>query len=251
MVTGTVGLAWVADPVTGAALCGDISVRPERHTDNRGMASQVCCPGCWSWSDLGKRTACPRCGTALILPDGRTVETVKTDPPPPPPPPGSFGYATPPAVGGAPAFSASTLLGPGGAGGRDWIAICRWITIGYGVLCVLALIFGGLVVRHIDVPITDPSTGITTVQTFDVGVAFAIAAIVAAALFALFAWLTRYTVARVIFLILDGLAVLSAVSALGRTQGFGMVGLVGLAFDLAYGGALAMSLLPRAQPAYC
>lgn len=115
---------------------------------------------------------------------------------------------------------------------------------------MLALIFVGLLVRHIDVPITDPTTGFTTVQSFDIGAAFAIAAIVAGALFALFAWLTRYTVARVIFLLLDGLAVLSALSALGRTQGFGMVGLVSLAFDVAYGGALVMSLLPRAQPAY-
>ncbi len=101
------------------------------------------------------------------------------------------------------------------------MAICRWITIGYGLLVVLGLIVFGLLVRHINVPITDPSTGITTVQTFDIGAAFAIAAIFVAGLFALFAWLTRYTVARVIFLILDALAVLSALSALGRTQGFG------------------------------
>ncbi len=130
------------------------------------------------------------------------------------------------------------------------MAVCRWITIGYGVLTVLALIVFGLLVRHINVPITDPSTGITTVQTFDVGAAFAIAAIVVVGLVALFAWLTRYTVARVIFLILDGLAVLSALSALGRTQGFGVLGLVSLVTDLAYGGALVMSLLPRAQRAY-
>jgi hypothetical protein len=213
------------------------------------MGSQVCCPGCWTWSDVGKRTTCPRCGAALILPDGRTLETVRTDPPPPPPPPASFGYA-PPAVGGTTGFSAPTFPGVGRGPGRDWVAICRWITIGYGLLSVLALIFVGLLVRHIDVPITDPTTGFTTVQSFDIGAAFAIAAIVAGALFALFAWLTRYTVARVIFLLLDGLAVLSALSALGRTQGFGVVGLVSLAFDVAYGGALVMSLLPRAQPAY-
>lgn len=134
--------------------------------------------------------------------------------------------------------------------GTDWVAICRWITIGYGLLVVLGLILVGLLVRHIDIPITDPSTGITTVQAFDIGVAFAIGALVAGAFFALFAWLTRYTAARVIFLILDALAVLSALSALGRTQGFGVLGLVSLAVDVAYGGALVMSLLPRAQPAY-
>ncbi|MDQ6856154.1 MAG: hypothetical protein M3Z57_03670 [Candidatus Dormibacteraeota bacterium] len=146
---------------------------------------------------------------------------------------------------GPPAFQ-----GVATGGGRDWVSVCRWITIGYGLLSVLGLMFVGLVVRHISVPITDPSTGFTTVQTFDIGAAFAIAAIVLGAFFALFAWLTRYTVARVIFLILDGLAVLSALSALGRTQGFGALGLVSLVFDLAYGGALVMSLLPRAQPAY-
>jgi hypothetical protein len=174
---------------------------------------------------------------------------VRTDPPPPPPP-ASFGYATPPAISAPPGFSVPTYAGVAKAPGTDWVAVCRWITIGYGVLTVLALIFIGLLVRHLSVPITDPNTGITTVQTFDIGAAFAIAAIVAGGLFALFAWLTKYTVARVIFLILDGLALLSALSALGRTQGFGVIGLVSLAVDLGYGGALVMSLLPRAQPAY-
>ena len=130
------------------------------------------------------------------------------------------------------------------------MAICRWITIGYGLLIVLGLIIVGLLVRHISVPLTDPSTGITTVQTFDVGAAFAIGAIFVGALFALFAWLTRYTAARVIFLVLDGLAVVSALSALGRYQGFGLLSLVSLAVDLAYGGALIMSLVARPQPAY-
>ncbi len=212
------------------------------------MSSQVCCPGCWTWSDLGKRTTCQRCGAALILPDGRTLETVRTDPPPPPPPPAAFGYAAPPPSAVPSGYS--TALYQHVVGGRDWVAICRWITIGYGLLTVLALMFLGLLVRHINVPITDPNTGIVTVQSFEIGVVFAIAAIVAGALFALFAWLTRYTAARVAFLILDGLAVLSALSALGRTQGFGVIGLVSLGVDLVYGAALIMSLRPRPQPAY-
>ncbi len=131
------------------------------------------------------------------------------------------------------------------------MAICRWITIGYGLLVVLGLVFVGLLVQHISVPITDPSTGISTVETFNIGPAFAIAAIIVGALFALFAFLTKYPVARVIFLLLDGLSVLSAVSGLGgRTQGFGILGVLTLAVDLAYGGALVMSLLPRPQPVY-
>ena len=37
------------------------------------MPEAVCCPKCWTWDELGKRTACKRCGTPLILADGRTV----------------------------------------------------------------------------------------------------------------------------------------------------------------------------------
>ena len=115
---------------------------------------------------------------------------------------------------------------------------------------VLGLILFGLLVRHINVPITDPNTGIVTVQTLDIGTVFAVVAIVAAAFFALFAWLMRYTVARAIFLLLDALSLLSALSTLGRVQGYGVLGLVGLVIDVAYGGALVMSLLPRARLAY-
>jgi hypothetical protein len=215
------------------------------------MPSMVCCPGCWAWSELGKRTTCQRCGAALILPDGRSLQSAQGDPPPPPPPPGSFGYAGVPSLTAASGFSGAAYPQHGAAPlGRDWVAICRWITIGYGLLAVVGLILVGLLVQHINVPLTDPSTGITTVQTFNIGPAFAIAAVFVGALFALFAWLTRYTVARVIFLLLDVLAVFSALSGLGRTQGFGALGLVSLAFDVAYGGALVMSLLPRVQPAY-
>ena len=218
--------------------------------DNRAMASTVCCPGCWTWSELGKRTTCQRCGSALILPDGRSVETAHSDPPPPLPPPAAFGYVGAPAAAAHSGFSGGSYQMVTTPSGTDWVAICRWITIGYGLLVVLGLIGVGLLVQHINVSITDPNTGITTVQTFNIGPAFAISAIILAALFALFAWLTQYPVARVIFLILDALAVLGALSGLGRTQGFGVLGLVSLAVDVAYGGALVMSLLPRAQPAY-
>jgi hypothetical protein len=137
--------------------------------------------------------------------------------------------------------------------GTDWIAVARWFTIGYGILLVVALIVIGLVVQHINVPITDPNTGFTTIQTFDIGPAFAIAAMVVGAFMALFAWLTQYTAARVIFLVLDGLALLSAISQIGlatKSGGVGFLGLATLVFDVAYGGVLLMSLLPRTQPAY-
>jgi len=128
--------------------------------------------------------------------------------------------------------------------GTDWVAICRWITIGYGVLAALVLIGIGLLVQHINVPVVDPDTGITAIQTFNIGPAFAFAAILLLAVCGLFAWLTRYTTARVIFLLLDVLATLNALA------GIGILGLVSLAFDVGYGGALVMSLLPRSEPAY-
>jgi hypothetical protein len=137
--------------------------------------------------------------------------------------------------------------------GPDWIAVCRWITVGYGAVCTLGLIAVGLLVQHITVPLHDPSTGLTTVQTFNIGPPFAIAAIVVAVLFAMFAWLTRYTAARVVFLVFDVLALLSAVSQVGvdfHAGGYAIFGLVGVALDIAYGAALVMSLLPRAEPAY-
>jgi hypothetical protein len=103
------------------------------------------------------------------------------------------------------------------------------------------------------VPITDPNTGFTTVQTFNIGPAFAIAAVIVGVVMAVFAWLTQYSVARVIFLVLDVLALFSAISQIGvatRVGGVGFLGLASLVFDVAYGGVLLMSLLPRSQPAY-
>jgi hypothetical protein len=148
---------------------------------------------------------------------------------------------------------ASALRGFQPTSGTDWIAVARWFTIGYGVLLVVALIGIGLLVQHINVPITDPNTGVTTVETFNIGPAFAIVAILVGVVMAVFAWLTQFTVARVIFLVLDALALLSAISQIGvetRSGGVGFLALATLAFDLAYGGVLLMSLLPRTQPAY-
>jgi hypothetical protein len=217
------------------------------------MSDKVCCPSCWTWSDPGKRTTCQRCGSPLLLPDGRTIDTVRSEPPPPPPPPAAFGYPAIPAAAGLPGFSAPVYPNMTPATGTDWVAVCRWITIGYGILSALVLIGIGLLIQHINVPIFDPNTGITTVQTFNIGPAFAIAAILVAAVCALFAWLTRYTVARVIFLLVDVLATLNAIAGIGGTAqagGAGALGLVSLAVDIVYGWALVMSLLPRSQPAY-
>ena len=137
--------------------------------------------------------------------------------------------------------------------GPDWVAVARWITLGYGILSALALIVVGLLVQHINVPIADPATGLTTVQTFNIGPAFAVAAVLVCVFAAVFAWLTRYAVARVIFLVLDLLAIVTSVSQIGvqnRVAGAGAVGLFSLALDLAYAGVLLMSLRPRPQPAF-
>ena len=77
----------------------------------------------------------------------------------------------------------------------------------------------------------------------------------AAALFtALLVWLTQFTAARVVFLLLDVLAILDGLAGLGGTARAGSAGLLGvlnLVVDLVYGGALTMSLFrPRPQPAY-
>jgi hypothetical protein len=217
------------------------------------MSEKVCCPSCWTWSDIGKRSTCQRCGSPLILPDGRTIDTVRSGPPPPPPPPAGFAPLGVPAMAGPAGFSVPVFSNRTPAEGRDWVAVCRWITIGYGVLAAVVLIGIGLLVQHISVPITDANTGITTVQTFDIGAGFAVAAIMVAAICALFAWLTRHPVARAIFLLLDVLATLDAIAGIGGTAqaGYsGILGLVSLVMDIVYGGALVMSLLPRSQPAY-
>lgn len=217
------------------------------------MSEKVCCPSCWTWSDIGKRSTCQRCGSPLILPDGRTIDTVRSEPPPAPPPAAGFAPLGVPAVAGPARFSVPVFPNRTPVEGRDWVAVCRWITIGYGVLAAVVLIGIGLLVQHISVPITDANTGITTVQTFDISAGFAVAAIMVAAICALFAWLTRHPVARVIFLLLDVLATLDAIAGIGGTAhaGYaGILGLVSLVMDIVYGGALVMSLLPRSQPAY-
>lgn len=225
-------------------------MRPWR-VDNRPMSANVCCPSCWTWSELGKSTTCRKCGASLVLPDGRTLDAALAAPPPPPPP-SPYGYA--------PGVALSTRGIPEGAlrgfqpnEGTDWIAMARWFTIGYGAIAVIALIVIGLLVQRINVPITDPYTGFTTVQTVNIGPAFAIAAIVLGVVMGVFAWLIQYRLARVIFLVLDGLALLSAISQISvetHSGGVGFLGLVTVAFDLAFGGVLLMSLLPRSRPAY-
>jgi hypothetical protein len=40
------------------------------------VAETVCCPTCWTWSELQKSTTCKRCGTPLIFANGNRVDAV-------------------------------------------------------------------------------------------------------------------------------------------------------------------------------
>lgn len=244
------------------------------------MAVTVCCQTCWTWSDLGSRTTCKRCGTPLTLADGRRVDQVLAGPPPmaampgghPPPgaaPAGPNAYP-PPAVGYPPAAPAMAYpMPPPGEipadygyaiprSGPDFISIARIVTLAYGALVAVMLLILGTAARHVTEQSIDPLTGQLVTRTYDLGPAFLIAAIVVLGFFALSAWLTQFTAARVVFLVIDGLAILGALSELGgSTPGISgvtvspVVSLVGLAVDAGYGAILVLSLIrPRPRPTY-
>jgi len=48
--------------------------------ENEAVTIKVCCPTCWKWSELGVLMACKRCGTPLLLSDGRRVDEVAAAP---------------------------------------------------------------------------------------------------------------------------------------------------------------------------
>ena len=39
------------------------------------MPANVCCPSCWSWSELGKRTTCKQCGAVMEAPTDKAAWT--------------------------------------------------------------------------------------------------------------------------------------------------------------------------------
>ena len=133
--------------------------------------------------------------------------------------------------------------------GIDWVQIARFITIGCGAVLTLGLVVLSLGVRHIDVPISQD--GITINQSFDLGPAIAIVAVIIAGLSLLFAWLTKYLIARVVFLCFDGLAILSVLSQIGADQmgapqTVWLLSATELLIDLGYGFVLLKSLIsPR------
>ena len=199
------------------------------------MPEAVCCPKCWTWDELGKRTSCKRCGTPLILADGRSVPEAAAQ--------GSTAPLVPAFAGNAPALPMVRIT----RAGVDWVDIARFFTIGYGLLVMAGLIALSLFIPSVKVPVTDPNTGLTTIQTVSLGPAWAIVGIFVLAFFLLFAWLTKFLIARIIFLGIDGLWIIAALSRLGTGgDSGGLLPLAQLIIDLAYGAVLIMSFVsPR------
>ena len=200
------------------------------------MPEAVCCPKCWTWDELGKRTNCKQCGTPLILADGRSVTEAAN--------PGSAPLV-PAFAGNAAALPTSRVT----RRGVDWVDIARLVTAGYGLLIVVGLIILGFAFQHLDVPITNPNTGQPTIETINLGPGFAIVAIFTAGFFALFTWLTKFLVARIIFLALDALSILSLVSHLATGSGsFSLLSAASLIIDLGYALVLVLSIVsPRSD----
>jgi hypothetical protein len=135
--------------------------------------------------------------------------------------------------------------------GVDWIAVVRWITIAYGALAVLAIMVIGLMVRHITVTAIDANTGRVIHDTLDIGAAAVIVAVVVAAVFALFAWLTQFMVMRAIMLFLVGAGALGAISRIADgSTAVVFASLGSLVVDAGFCFVLLMSLLARPRPSY-
>jgi hypothetical protein len=132
--------------------------------------------------------------------------------------------------------------------GVDWIAIARWITVGYGALMVVGLILLGLVVRQVTISSFDAETGRFVQQNVDLGIPMLIAAAFVAGVFALFAWLMQFSLFRVLMLVLTAAAALAAVSRIAdgsTTVVFASLG--SLLLDAAFCAVLVMSILARPQ----
>ena len=182
---------------------------------------------------------CKRCGTPLILPDGRRID--------------QLGPAPPDMPGARPAYAfngpAYAIPSPATTG-VNWVLAARWVCIAYGALTVVGLLVIGFLVRHVNLPVQDPATGAIVYQTFDLGGIMAIAAIIAACFFALIAWMTGYTLTRVILLMLMVLAALAVISKMsGEPPSLAIGSLTSLLFDCAFAFVLVMSLVspPRFQ----
>ena len=214
----------------------------------RAMPTSVVCPNCWSWSELGQRTTCKRCAAQLMFSDGRRVDEVAALTgvlPGSPIAEGAYAAA-------APGWMKQQVLVAPVRQGVDWVGVARWVVIGYGLLTVAGLLLFGLVFQHISVTVLNPRTGAYTSETLNIGAVAVLVAAVAGAIFGLMAWLTQFTIARVIFLMLDAIAVVGTLTQVGtllQPGGIGIVELGTLAMNVIWGGALAMSIFASAPRA--
>jgi len=221
--------------------------------------ADVTCSTCWLWQPLGRSTRCRACGAPLITAGGMRVDQALAPPvayAPPPgypggPPPSGFpggppppGYPVPAYPGWAPAGYPGIVAEP--SRGTDWVL---WVRIAIGVPALLAaalLMVVGLMFRHLTLP---ASPG-TVPQTLDLGPAVAILVVILLAVTALFVWLARFAVMRVILLVLVVINVVSVLSQISTAVSADRIAiLVDLGWDLGYAALLLVSLIaPRPQP---
>jgi hypothetical protein len=193
----------------------------------------VCCPTCWRWTELKSSTTCKRCGSPLILPDGRRVDQARD------------GTAPTAVAINAPTVSLAPLVV-----GTDWISIARWIALAYGALSVLGIFAVALLVPTISVPVQDANTGQILDQTINIRPFLAIVAFFAIVFYAVVVWLIKYGVARVIVLVVVVIGALAAVSRLGAELATAVAAsVVSLLCDAGFAYVLTMTFLAPRRPA--
>jgi hypothetical protein len=195
-------------------------------------AVTVCCPTCWTWSELKHSTTCKRCSTPLILPDGRSVEQVANPSPDAPPPPPAYAFNGPMA-----SFAATPK-------GMNWVALARWILVAQGALGLLAVFVIGFADQYINLPVRDAATGRLVLETVNVRPILFAAAVAIIIVVGLFTWLIGFAVARVIYLMLIVLGIFASLSRIGGAPAsIVAVTLADLLYDIGFGFVLVMSLI--------
>jgi hypothetical protein len=196
-------------------------------------AVAVCCPTCWRWSELKSSTICKRCGSPLVLPDGRRVDQARD------------GTASTAVATNGPTVSLAPLVV-----GTDWISIARWIALAYGALSVLGIFAVALLVPTISVPVQDANTGQIVDQTLNIRPFLAIVAFFAIVFYAVVVWLIKYGVARVIVLVVVVIGALAAVSRLDAEPTTAVAAsVVSLLCDAGFAYVLTMTFLAPRRPA--
>src|SRR5580658_5436406 len=151
----------------------------------------VCCPNCWKWTEVKNSSVCKRCGTPLVLPDGRRLDQARD------------GTAPAPLAMKAPTVSLEPLTV-----GTDWISIARWITAAHGALYVLGIFAIGLLVPSVTVSQQNPYNGQIYLQTVNIRPALALLAFVLIVIYAFFVWLIKFGITRGLILALTVLGIL-------------------------------------------